>query len=107
MFAEALHSPEARLALLLITSERVRLTGDLEEWMPTEDQIKETAALLNPYISSYIEYLIGCATGKFVPEHNDLGDFESFLYLQGDTALLTEDRKWKRICQQVCPQHCP
>jgi hypothetical protein len=104
-FADAMRSKDVSDLLLGATFLRAQITsGDTKR--PTRWEMDRVGPLLAPYINAYTEYVIGCATGQFAPQPNDLGDCECFLYLQGDSRLLSQDKKWMAICRKACAASC-
>jgi hypothetical protein len=102
-FGNALRSEEVRRAFVDSTFFRALPIGVVSR-SPTAGEYTRTAPLVAPYIDAYIEYIYGCAT-SFAPQPNDFGDCECFIYLQGDNALVTRDKRWSAIAKSVCPAH--
>ncbi len=103
-FAAKLRSSKVRRAFVIASFCRAFLKVEQEFRHPTEEEYRHAEPLVSPYIDAYTEYLIGCAT-EFAPQPNDLGDSDCFIYLQGDTAFLSADKRWVRIAMKVCPDH--
>ncbi len=54
------------------------------------------------YCHAYIHYVIRLLTENMLPEHDDGGDLELFLYLTDDDHILvTSDKRWLRIAKRA------
>lgn len=96
-------SPCAQKAILLGMYERaLKVIGKKFE-NPTDQQISEAVLSLGPYVKAYSRYLVKCAT-IFVPDSNDFGDLECFIYLQDQNRLLTSEKRWIGIANEICPK---
>jgi hypothetical protein len=91
-FERKILSPEFRHSLLIGTYIRALLVVGERTVRPTAKQMDKANALLQPYLDAYSRYIVKCAR-VFAPHPNDWGDLESFLYLQGENRLLTEDQR--------------
>jgi hypothetical protein len=101
-FARIMRSDEIREFVIRSTFIRAQLENEgVRE--STKDEYLQAGPLLTPYANAYIEYVIGCATGQFAPQVNDLGDSECFLYLQNDRKFLSSDVRWAKIARRACP----
>jgi|SRR5579872_3255493 len=101
-FAKAMRSDEIRDFVIRSTFVRAQLPNESVR-EPAEEEYLRAAPLLTPYADSYVEYVVGCATGQFAPQPNDLGDSECFLYLQEDRRFLSSDVRWVKIGRKACP----
>ena len=103
-FRNDIGSEEVRRIFVESTFFRALPTSGVDSRPPTAGEYTRTAPLVAPYIDAYIEYINGCAT-SFAPQPNDFGDCECFIYLQGDNAFVTRDKRWSAIAKSVCPAH--
>lgn len=94
-FVDAVHAPGMIEAVVLSTRDRIsHIVGE-----PRVDDAVDSACLvdaLRPYAAMYVQYLCECATMR-LPDQNDWGDLECFVYVQGDRKVLTADRKWVQM----------
>lgn len=73
---------------------------------PSHKSLASANQKLNPYINAYSQYLKYLVTAGALPDKNDLGDHEMFMYLQNKKWLLaTSDKRWIRIAETVCPDN--
>lgn len=60
--------------------------------------IQKAIAALSCYCAVYTQYLIRLLTAGALPEENDSGDVELFLYSgDDDHVVVTSEKKWKRM----------
>lgn len=102
-FEDMIMNPCSQKDILLSMYERAVMVIGKKLESPTDQQVSEAALSLEPYVKAYSRYLIKCAT-IFVPDVNDLGDLECFIYLQKQNRLLTSEKRWIGIAKEVCPQ---
>jgi hypothetical protein len=100
-FRSALYSEEVRRVFVESTFLRA-LPDDANARVPTREEYARAEPLVTPYVDAYVEYVYGCAT-SFAPQPNDFGDCECFYYLQGDSMLVTREKRWSAIAKKVCP----
>lgn len=67
---------------------------------PSQAAIDAVRPTLERYARLYAQYLVACATGM-APQSNDWGDLEHFLYLDGTRAVVTQDKRWRRLATEV------
>jgi hypothetical protein len=68
--------------------------------LPTEAAatVARAVASLTCYCAVYTHYLVRLLTQGALPEENDSGDLELFLYaIDDDHIVVTSEKKWKRI----------
>lgn len=99
-----LRSDEFKRFIIGAVFQRALLAAEQPCRAPTQEEYSRGEQLLSPYVSAYIEFVISCAT-EFAPEPNDLGDSESFLYLQDDNRFLSRDKRWVTIGRRACPSY--
>jgi hypothetical protein len=82
------------------TRERCLLhcTGNVDP--PSEQHIARALVDLQAYGRMYPEYLYDCATRR-LPDKNDWGDLECFIYVRPGRQLFTLDRNWMHIALQA------
>ena len=70
-----------------------------------ERTLNKAKLKLDCYIKIYIEYIRDIIKRGAKPDRNDLGDFESFMYLEDDDFMLaTTDKKWIEYCRHIYPK---
>ncbi len=70
-----------------------------------EKTLSKAKLKLDCYIKIYAEYIMDILERGAKPDRNDLGDFESFMYLEDDNFMLaTTDKKWIRFCGNIYPK---
>jgi hypothetical protein len=102
IFANTIRSAQVRKIIVETTFQRALLVAGEPNRRPTDAEYHQAEPSVAPYVDAYIEYMIGCATA-FAPQSNDLGDSESFLYLQNNRAFLSSDKRWVCIARNACP----
>jgi len=106
------NSKEMKKDGVLMTYERVKLAIKIDKIktkdkkIPTNKMINQAFPKLKNYINAYNQYLKYLATTPALPDENDLGDHEAFMYLQNKNWILaTSDKRWVQIGQEVCPNN--
>lgn len=70
-----------------------------------EKTLNKAKSKLDCYIKIYIEYIKDILKRGAKPNRNDLGDFESFMYLENDNFMFaTTDKKWIKYCRNIYPK---
>jgi predicted nucleic acid-binding protein len=103
-YKTVLRSDEFKRFVIGAVFQRALMAAEQPFREPTQEEGSRGEQLLSPYANAYIEYVIGCGT-EFAPDSNDLGDSESFLYLQGDNRFLSRDKRWVTIGRRACPSY--
>jgi hypothetical protein len=72
---------------------------------PTRETVQaylEAIDKMDCYACVYTQYLVRLLTDRALPDPNDSGDLELFLYLvDDDHVLATCERKWKRLADRA------
>jgi hypothetical protein len=83
----------------LLTSRKVQPTVSLMEAYET---MTEAVKSLSCYCGVYTQYLIRLLTGGALPDPNDSGDLELFLYaIDDEHIVVTSEKKWKVMAEKV------
>jgi hypothetical protein len=76
---------------------------------PSIEQVNALAQAIEKidcYCKVYIEYVKALLTDRMLPQPNDAGDLELFLYLTDDEKVLaTADKRWIRLAKQAGYDH--
>lgn len=101
-FENAIRSPKTQEVLFKSVFWQALFCVDQPRRDPNLTEMNNIHNAFGPYVSSYAEYVIGCAT-QFTPQPNDLGDSECFAYLQNGRRFLSSDKRWVKIARIACP----
>jgi hypothetical protein len=66
---------------------------------PTKDEISKARLALDVYLKIYFEFMVGCVMKT--PEPNDFGDLENMIYLAEGYKIITSDKKWLEIANNL------
>jgi hypothetical protein len=101
-FLQETTTSEWPITLLVACQERA-LSGAISNKLlvPTKTTVPrllDAIAALSCYCAVYTQYLIRLLTAGALPERNDIGDLQLFLYaIDDDHVVVTLEKKWKRI----------
>ncbi len=93
---------QALREVLIATRERACLGLPLGAAPPlTEEALRHAIPRLIYYVVVYAKYVEKATTQQFAPDVNDFGDLECFIYLCDGRQVLTSERRWLRIAQEL------
>ena len=80
---------------------RGAIAPDVENPSPElVNSLAEAIDKIRCYCKVYVEYVKRLLTQRMLPQHNDCGDLELFLYLTDDDhVLVTSDKRWLRVAE--------
>ncbi|HEX6369852.1 MAG TPA: hypothetical protein VF006_13115 [Longimicrobium sp.] len=103
-YLNRINSPAFSTALILALQTRAMLSvvkDVLTE--PSKAMVEKYLKAIDAvacYCGCYKECLVRLMTGGLLPQENDSGDIELFLYsVDDDNIVVTSDRKWKSIAE--------
>lgn len=85
---------------VLATRTRLELNMPIVCAAATPAEIVDATAQLKPFMDAYSAFILHAATVQSV-KPNDWGDLHNFIYLQGNSVLLTSDKKWLGIANKA------
>ena len=102
-FIEGTRSNEWSLSLLLACQDRAffkaKRNGGMKLTTETVPKLLAAMGHVACYSAVYTRYLIRALTDGALPERNDSGDLELFIYaVDDDHVVVTGEKKWVRLC---------
>jgi hypothetical protein len=105
-FLRNTRNPNWGLTLIINCHKRALLgASKIQSDVPTSDAVKTISSALSAlecYCGVYTQYLIRLLVDGALPEENDSGDLELFLYAADDQhVVVTSEKKWKRMAEKA------
>jgi hypothetical protein len=99
-FLKTITANDAVPGTIMGTRERLLLMAENPVPVPSENHLVRATKELQAYGRIYPRYLFDCATRK-LPDKNDWGDLECFVYVGPSRMLFTLDQRWKRLAVEA------
>ncbi len=100
--AAGIRSQQALFKVLEATKARAYLVAEMRNPpRPTLNETERVLPFLICYITVYAKYAEKLATQQFAADINDWGDLESFVFLRDGRQVVTSERRWLRLAEEL------